>query len=408
MRQGGRDFAVRLSLYYGAIFGNLGLYLPFMPVWLAWRGMTPFEIGVITSAPLFVRVIATPLIGIWSDRSRDHRRTVIIAGWVGLVTALILWRAADFWSILVLVTLFQVATQSILPIVETKALSGARRLQLSYGRMRLWGSAAFIAANIGGGAVIAAHGGASVMLMVVGTVGATAVAAHLLPGPFVAEQSTGAAKATIIGAASESRSERPLDFAALIQPMRDLIRLRWFVAIVFSAGLIQGSHAVYYAFGAIHWRELGISDTWIGTLWAIGVAAEIVLFAVARPVIDRLGAGGLLVLGGVGATARWIVMAFDPPFGLLIVLQCLHALSFGATYLGTLTLIQSRVAEVNAGGAQSLHSALTAGVLMGGITLASGALYEAIGGQSLLIMAVIAAIGTGVAFFVSDRLHDER
>ena len=39
------------------------------------------------------------------------------------------------------------------------------------------------------------------------------------------------------------------------------------------------------------------------------------------------------------AAVRWGAMAFDPPVLLLVPLQCLHALSFGATFLGTLGLM---------------------------------------------------------------------
>ena len=42
---------------------------------------------------------------------------------------------------------------------------------------------------------------------------------------------------------------------------------------------IQASHAATYAFGSIHWQASGISPSWIGVLWATGVAAEIVFFA---------------------------------------------------------------------------------------------------------------------------------
>ena len=43
--------------------------------------------------------------------------------------------------------------------------------------------------------------------------------------------------------------------------------------------MIQGSHALYYGFSTMDWRAVGLDGTLIGMLWGLGVAAEIVLFA---------------------------------------------------------------------------------------------------------------------------------
>ncbi len=373
------------------MFGNLGIYLPFIPVWLDWRGMTPVEIGIITSAPLFVRVLATPAIAIWSDRRGDHRTAIIIGGWAGLAAAAALTFATGFWQIIICIVLFQLATQSIIPLTDTKMLAAAQAHDVAYGRIRLWGSAAFIAANILGGMVIAGYGGPSVLTMLIASALATAVCAHILPRNQQQKD-----------AANRDRSKQQSTWVIL----STLLSQPWFVTIVLAAGLIQASHAVYYAFSAIHWRGQGISDTWIGILWAIGVAAEIGLFAISATLLKRLGDTGLLILGGVGAVVRWTAMAFDPPFWMLFPLQALHALSFAATYLGGLRIVQSRVPENMAGTAQSIHSAIATGVIMGGVTLLAGAMYANIAATSYLAMAAFGLIGVALGCWLartSDR-----
>ncbi|MEM7749146.1 MAG: MFS transporter [Pseudomonadota bacterium] len=378
MKSAALPFAVSASLYYAAMFGNLGVYLPFIPVWLDWRGMTPVEIGIITSAPLFVRVLATPAIAIWSDRRGDHRTAIVIGGWVGLAAAAALTHASGFWQIILCIVLFQLATQSIIPLTDTKMLAAAQAHGVAYGRIRLWGSVAFIAANVLGGMVIGVYGGPSVLTMLIVSALATAVCAHILPGN--AQQ-----QAATLNDKSRQQSTWVI--------LSTLLSQRWFVIIVLAAGLIQASHAVYYAFSAIHWRGQGISDTWIGILWAIGVAAEIGLFAISATLLSRLGNAGMLILGGVGAVVRWTAMAFDPPFWMLLPLQALHALSFAATYLGALGIIQARVPETMAGTAQSIHSAIATGVIMGGVTLLAGAMYADIAATSYLAMASFAFVG---------------
>jgi PPP family 3-phenylpropionic acid transporter len=384
-----REFAVRLSFYFAAIFVNLGLYLPFLPIWLAWRGMSPYEIGIITAVPLFIRIFATPAIGYWADARAGRRKTIIFGGWLGLACAGLLAAADTFWLILVLVAGFQLATQSIIPLAETKALAGARHYQIDYGRMRLWGSAAFIAANVIGGLVIARFGGGSVVYMVIAAVLATALAAHALPDDHLAQENHADA------------GESDPELAVALTPVWTILAQPWFVLLVLAGGCIQASHAVFYAFSALHWRSLGITDTWIGILWALGVVAEIALFAVSARALAWLGAAGLIVLGGVAAVVRWSIMACDPAFWMLFPLQCLHAFTFGATHLGALNLIQTYVPQGRTSTAQSAHSALAMGLIMGTVTFCAGLVFEPLGRLSFLVMAALAAAGLLVAIILA-------
>lgn len=384
------DYAVRLAVFYGAIFLVLGIYLPYLPVWLAWRGLTPAEIGIITATPLFLRVIATPAITFLADRRGDHRETILYCAAASLAIAALLAFAHGFWPILLLVCLFQIANQSILPLTEAKALAGVRVHGMDYGRVRLWGSLSFIVANLLGGAVLAAYAGGSILVLVILAMMLTVAAAYALPGPQPAKSATSAA------------AHKPIRVADLGK----LAASPWFIVLMLASGFIQASHAVYYTFSAIHWRTLGISDTWIGVLWAIGVLAEVVLFAYARLALARIGPAGLLALGGAAAIVRWAAMAFDPAFPVLIMLQVLHALTFAATFLGTLNILQSSVPEQQAGSAQGLHAALAPGIIMGSVIAIAGNIYEQFAAMSYLVMMTLAAAGL-VAALVVPRLRPD-
>ena len=65
--------AVRLSAFYAAMFLVAGIQLPFWPVWLAARGLSAREIGIVLAAAIWVRVFATPAIGAISDRLGARR-----------------------------------------------------------------------------------------------------------------------------------------------------------------------------------------------------------------------------------------------------------------------------------------------------------------------------------------------
>jgi PPP family 3-phenylpropionic acid transporter len=167
-----------------------------------------------------------------------------------------------------------------------------------------------------------------------------------------------------------------------------------------ACGSIQAAHATYYAFGSIHWTRQGLSAELIGALWALGVFAEIVLFAWSGAVYQRLSAGALMVIGGAASVVRWAMMAVDPGFGVLVLLQVLHALTFGASHLAAIRFISLAVDAKLAGTAQALYATIAMGVAMGGATLASGVFYEKMGGSTFFLMAGLAGIGLIAAFGV--------
>lgn len=388
-----RDFARRLGLFYGALFVLYGVQLPYLPVWLDWRGLSPQEIGLVSSLPLIIRLFATPSLAMAADRGQSHRRIVVLLAWIGLASSLLLPFAHGLWSILALVIVLLVAMPSTMPLAETVAMTGVRLAKLDYGRMRLWGSITFIVMNIAGGWALAAWGADVVVVMVVLGCAATVMAAHLLPAIPVAQ----AGGQTRIALPAAKPRPRLAETIALVSERRVALFL-------IAAGATQASHAVFYAFGVIHWRAQGLSAGTIGTLWAIGVVIEVALFAVSGRVVALAGAVGLLVLGGAAALVRWSVMAFDPALWVLVALQLMHGVTFGATHLGAMHVIERIVPPTQAGSAQALHATVTSGVAMGLALYLAGRLYGPFGGASYLAMAALGAIGLGAALQLGRAL----
>ena len=348
-------------------------------MWLKAQGLSAFEIGLVTSVPLFIRIATTPMIGIAADRSGSVKGVVLAGAGVAAVSALALMGVQGLWPILVLFSVFQIASLALMPLAEVVAMREVRQHGLDYGRMRLWGSLAFIVANLGGGLALAGYGAHSILVLIIAASFATLLAGAGLPGG---------------GARRETGKGISLK-AMMVQLARTDLLL-----IMAASGLIQAAHAVYYAFSAIHWQALGLPETSFGVLWSIGVIAAVVLFAYAGPALKRIGALNMIAIGAVGSLVRWGAMASDPSFGLLVVLQLLHGLTFGATHLGVVHAIQERVRPDQAASAQSLHSALSSGIMMGGAMALAGSLYGPLGGLSYLVMVVLAAGGGALVLAV--------
>ena len=184
-----------------------------------------------------------------------------------------------------------------------------------------------------------------------------------------------------------------------------LLRDPAFIAVAAAASLIQGSHALYYGFSTIDWQAAGFGGGTIGVLWALGVLAEIVLFALSARLPAAFRPSVLILIGGAGALVRWTAMALDPPGALLPLLQCLHGLSFGATHLGTLAFI-ARAAPAGLAATAQGYLAVSIGLVMAAATGLSGLLYGRFGAAAYGAMALIAAAGVAAAL-VAHRMQEQ-
>jgi MFS transporter, PPP family, 3-phenylpropionic acid transporter len=378
------SFAFRLGFLYAALFLVVGCYLPFLPVWLHWRRLDADQIAVLLAAPLFTRILCTPLISFAADRLDGPRPILIVLAWGSLISFLLLWAADGFWQMLLASVVLAVNWTSIMPLIETVAVRGIRSRALDYGRVRLWGSVSFIVASLGAGLALGKFGPEVVLPLLVGATALTALGAHLLPEE-------------LAGPGPEARSVwRRLRLADVLA----LGRAPLFLLFLLAASFIQASHTVYYSFGSLNWRMQGIADSMIGALWSIGVVAEIALFALSARVIAFCGTARLLMFAGLAATLRWAFLAIDPPLLVTALLQGLHAMSFGAAHLAAMHFLTHAVPEDRAASAQGLYAAVVAGLVLGTVTLASGPLYRAFAGEAYSAMAVLALIGAVSAFLL--------
>ena len=133
-----------------------GIYIPYFPLWLQKHGFDPEQIAVILSAPMFLRVVTTPLLTALAARALD-RANIYIA----LVTASAVVSAGYFLTpayglVLAVSLLLSTVWTPHSPIADSLALSGVRRFKANYPSMRVWGSISYLLANLAGGFLLAA------------------------------------------------------------------------------------------------------------------------------------------------------------------------------------------------------------------------------------------------------------
>jgi PPP family 3-phenylpropionic acid transporter len=377
-------YALRIAAFFGGYFILGGVALPFFPVWLETRGLTDAEIASCVALPMALRVVLTPFAGMFADRAPNRRFVVRIFLAASFFVFLFAWPAVGFWPILITTGAAMVLYQLSLPIGEALALTGVRRFGLDYGRMRFSGSVTFILTNLVAGTIVGMVAPEAIFWLMVGGLAAGMVVGFALP--------------------VTPPAVRALDDATRPEPRRagEVLGNPALLAVLAAASLVQASHGVVYSFGSLYWQGLGFSGPEIGVLWAVGVVAEIVLFLWSGAAVRRIGDYNLIVIGALAAILRWSLLPID--FGLVgfLFVQCLHGLTFGATYLGMQHTIARIVPDEMTASAQGIY-AMMAGILMAGTTAIAGPLYCAFGAGAFLAMVVPALVALVVLVIYRRR-----
>ncbi|ELV3678110.1 3-phenylpropionate MFS transporter [Citrobacter freundii] len=267
-----------LALGYFTYFFSHGIFLPFWSVWLEGLGLTPETIGLLLGAGLIARFLGSLLI---APRVSDPSRLISalrILALLTLVFALAFWAGTNVAWLMVVMVGFNLFFSPLVPLTDALANTWQKQITMDYGRVRLWGSVAFV-----------------------------------------------------IGSALTGKLVSLFDYRVILV----LLSLG-------AASMLQGAHAAYYGFSAIYWQSAGYSASAVGYLWSLGVVAEVIIFALSHKLFRRFSARDLLLLSAVCGVARWGLMGWSTELPWLIVVQILHCGTFTVCHLAAMRYIAAR------------------------------------------------------------------
>jgi PPP family 3-phenylpropionic acid transporter len=378
----GRRFAVRLAVFYGTLFGLVGTHLPFFPVWLKAVGIDASWIGVIIAVPAVTRFTTLPFVTGLAERRQTLRGAIIVTAFLTAIGFAVVGLSHAAVAVFAAYVFTACVWTPMVPLTDGYALKGVARYGLNYGPLRLWGSAAFIVGALVCGLLVDVIAPQHLIWVIAAMAMAGAIAGLGLR-PTDATGTIAAGPAGAVG----------------------LLRRPGFLAIIVASALIQGSHAAYYAFASITWQAAGFGGLTIAGLWVLGVIAEIVVFALSprftvSPVL-------LVIIGASSAVIRWLVTAQEPSLAVLVTVQLMHGLTYGATLLGTMGLLARNVPSHVAARAQG-YLAACSGIVTSSASMLSGAIYAQHGQGVYYVMAAMGAAGGLVIALARRRLDSPR
>jgi MFS transporter, PPP family, 3-phenylpropionic acid transporter len=351
-----------LRVYYVASYAVGGIYIPFFPRWLEARGMVGLKLGMICAAAPAMGLLAPTAFGVVADRLAIRVGLLQFAcggalvAFATLAAIVALGVPLGFSGLLVAALVIAMFRSPMSLMADVVALERAPTVGTTYGRLRLWGSLGFLAATLLAGFWVDPH--------------------DALPLPVVCSG------ALVAGFASSLALPRRTELPARGDRHRvgQLLAEADFRLFLVAMFLSQCGHVAYDMCFSIHLLDLGVPRPWVGVAWALGTGAEVLLMAWSAPVFRSFPAPTMLAFALAAASVRWLLLVIVRSPTLILLLQPLHALSFGLVWLAAVSYTSRRFPAHSLATAQGLFvTAVGAGSIVGMLTW--GPVYQHAGGS---------------------------
>ncbi|PML92380.1 3-phenylpropionate MFS transporter [Vibrio breoganii] len=360
-----------LSQYFLGFFFAYGVYLPFWALWFKDQGVSASDIGLLLGIAFATRCAANLIITPRIHKIEHLMPALRVLSLASLAfIAFHFFTGGSFWLMAVATILFNACCGPIVPISDAMANHYARLKMLDYGRTRLWGSIAFIAGSTVVGFLVANFGIDFIVYTALAGIAFSIVASMRNPNPMPVTQ-------------GNVKSVRP--------KLSSLLREWSVIKFIGLIALIQGSHAAYYGFSTIYWKDAGYSADIIGYLWSLGVVAEVCIFAFSNRWFGKWTLRSLFLVASVGVIVRWGLTASTTMLLALVLIQLLHGVTFALAHIAAIRYIQD-AEQHKMVALQALYNAIPLGIVMATMTALSGWGYELWGANVFWVMAAMGVL----------------
>jgi len=365
-----------LASQYFLYFSIMGIFLPYFNLYCYKLGFTGFQIGILSSARSVVMVLSPLLFGALADRFHARKHIYLTCHFLSAAIWSFYLITSDFIMMLIITACYTVFYSPIISFLEAFTIDILGNRKESYGRIRVWGTIAFIVTVSVLGKILDIYPIRIILpLILTGSV-IHAIFAIKIPGI------------------------KPKNKNPFLREAGALLKKRQVLLFLLSAFLMLVSHGAYYGFFSIHLENLGYGRTFIGSAWAVASIAEILIMINSDRIFKRFSIDNVIILSFITAVARWLTLSAVKSPALILFSQTLHAATYGAFHVSSILYIDSMTSDETKTLGQSLNNAVTYGLgLMVGF-FASGLIYEKAGSPALFALSSLIALSGGIIFMV--------
>jgi len=358
-----------LAAQYFLYFGVMGVYLPYFNLYCHKLGFNGWQIGSLSAARSVVMILFSIFWSLLADRFETRRTIYVLCNFASAALWALFLLTTDFTWMLLITVLYGIFYAPLIAFLEAFAMDVLGRDKKRYGRMRVWGSVAFICIVLALGRIIETYDVKIIISLILAGSWVQAIAAMGFPKPAITTRP-----------ATRGRWRRLLTGRVVV-----------FLACGF---LMLLSHGAYYTFFSIHLADLGYSGMFIGVGWATAVSAEILAMLFSERIFKRFRYETVLLVSFAAAVLRWAGLWATSDATAVLLLQLTHGITYGTFHMASILYMDTLAPRGTKTLGQAVNNAVSYGLgLMAGFFL-SGAIYEQMGAYALFgVSSGIALLG---------------
>jgi PPP family 3-phenylpropionic acid transporter len=373
------SFKLVIGSQYFLYFGVMGVFLPYFNLYCYHLKFSGFQIGVL-SGIRSIALVLFPLV--WAglaDRFNIRRPIYIFCSFISTAIWAFYLYTTDFWAMLLITVFYGIFYSPIISFLEAFTMDVLGTEKKSYGKMRGWGTIAFIMTVLLLGKVIDIYSIEIIIILIFFGSLAQALISIKIPDIQIKKQTSFSSNAKVL-------LKRPV------------------IVFLFCAFLMLVSHGTYYGFYSIHLENLGYGKTFIGVSWALASIAEIIVMIKSDIIFKRFSTDNVLFFSFMVAVLRWLGLFFTTSPVIILFLQILHAVTYGTFHVSSILYIDSLTPDEGKTLGQAVNNAVTYGLgLMVGFFI-NGYLFETLGTFTLFMISSFIALGGGLLLKCSQIL----
>jgi len=221
------SFKFIIGSQYFLYFSVMGIFLPYFNLYCYHINFSGFQIGVLSAIRSVALILFSLVWGVLADRFKIRRPIYISCNFISTTIWVFYFYTTDFWAMLVITVFYGIFYSPIISFLEAFTMDVLGTQKKSYGRLRGWGTMAFITTVIVLGRIIDLYSIEVILVLIFSVSTVQAVISSKIPDIQIKKQTS---------------------FSMNVK----VLLKRRVVVFLFCAFLMLMSHGTYYGFYSIH------------------------------------------------------------------------------------------------------------------------------------------------------------
>lgn len=327
----------RLRAFSFSFYTVMAVVVTYFPLYFYDRGFSEQQVGILYSIGPSVSIFANLIMGLASDKYRTIRKllTLLLIG--QLLMVLLLLPVNHFVLVSIIVGGFYFFQTPVNSLNDSLILLSQPHTGRSYPSIRIFGSIGFSIAALLVGQFLQGSGSGSTLYFALGAIIITLALSFLLK--------------------DYQGSLRKIEFSGFFKLIRKPQILSFFLLIL----VLSIAHRMNEGFLAIIMRQMGASESMIGTAWMLSSASEI-------PILYLLGKYGhkfkelpLLAFAGLTYALRFWLLSIATGPEWIVLIQAMHSITFGVFFSTALRYLSVLIPDEYRASGQAIYAVVWTG-----------------------------------------------